>query len=303
MESLLNGFDIKGLAGQLVTILLKSSALIFKGFMETADLNILLSRRIIDLIHTVNQTIAQTQQLINQAGSAFVDTAEGLSDLGSSIYGAASNLAMGTSCKQLLGPGSCKTSSAMMPSRPPFEGLQPIEENFIPEPQIWAVSLALLPATIFAPFFFGPPLTLPFGFVYWALDYKPNPNWLNSTPPMDWLDKLLSGGNEETTTYNPASPNENCRADLGLPSPGANSTTLNEYYVNQNPPPEDPTTPDLTGESGEAIQTTSTATAPEQETTPDPEPDPEEGEDWGESETEPCPPGYVLRNGQCVPDV
>jgi hypothetical protein len=191
----------------------------------------------------------------------------------------------------------------MMPSRPPFEGLQPIEENFIPEPQIWAVSLALLPATIFAPFFFGPPLTLPFGFVYWALDYKPNPNWLNSTPPMDWLDKLLSGGNEETTTYNPASPNENCRADLGLPSPGANSTTLNEYYVNQNPPPEDPTTPDLTGESGEAIQTTSTATAPEQETTPDPEPDPEEGEDWGESETEPCPPGYVLRNGQCVPDV
>jgi hypothetical protein len=150
----------------------------------------------------------------------------------------------------------------MMPSRPDFEGLQPIEENFIPEPQIWAVSLALLPATIFAPFFFGPPLTLPYGFVYWALDYKPNPNWLNSTPPMDWLDKLLKGGNSETTTYNPSSPNENCRADLGLPSPGANSITLNDYYANQNPLPRDPTIPDLTGQSGTAQTVDSQATQP-----------------------------------------
>ena len=37
MESLLNGFDIKGLSGQLAMILLKSSVLIFKGFMETAN--------------------------------------------------------------------------------------------------------------------------------------------------------------------------------------------------------------------------------------------------------------------------
>ena len=253
MESLLNGFDIKGLSGQLAIILLKSSVLIFKGFMETADINILLSRRIIDLIHTVNKFIAQSQQLINQGAQAVSDTATGISDLGNSIYGAATDWYLGTSCKDLIAPGSCKTSSKVSPSRPDASLFDPIEENFIPEPQLWAVSLALLPATIFAPFFFGPPLTLPFGFVYWALDYKPEPNWLNSTPPADWLTKLLNGeGQTGGNTYNPLTPGENCNADLGLPPPGANAQRLNEYYSEQNPPAEDPTIDELTGSSGPA---------------------------------------------------
>ena len=231
MESFLNGFDIKGLAGQIALTLLKSSVLIFKGFMETADINILLSRRIVDLIHTVNQFIAQSQQLINQTAQAAVDTTTGISDLATSIYETGSDIALGTTCKDLLGPGSCKTSSKLSPSKPDVSLFDPIEENFIPEPQIWAVSLALLPATLFAPFFFGPPLTLPFGFVYWALDYKPSPNWLNSTPPSDWLDKLLNGNNASGGTgFNPLNPNENCKVDLGLPSPQSNSRNLNDYY-------------------------------------------------------------------------
>ena len=141
----------------------------------------------------------------------------------------------------MLGPGSCKTSSKVNPSRPDISLFEPIEENFIPEPQIWAVSLALLPATLFAPFFFGPPLTLPFGFVYWALDYKPSPNWLNATPPQDWINKLLNEqGKTKGEPYNPAQPNENCNADLGLPSPELNAVKLNDYYSQQNPAPTDP---------------------------------------------------------------
>jgi hypothetical protein len=253
MENLLNGFDVKGLAGQIAVILLKSSVLIFKGFMEAADINILLSRRIVDLIHTVNQFIAQSQQLINQTAQAAVDTATGISDLATSIYDPASDFFNGTSCRDLLGPGSCKTSSKVNPSRPDISLFEPIEENFIPEPQIWAVSLALLPATLFAPFFFGPPLTLPFGFVYWALDYKPSPNWLNATPPQDWINKLLNEqGKTKGAPYNPAQPNENCNADLGLPSPELNAVKLNDYYSQQNPAPTDPSFRQITGSSGES---------------------------------------------------
>jgi hypothetical protein len=215
VESFLNGFDIKGLAGQLALIILKSSVLIFKGFMEAADINIILSRRIIDLIHTANRFIAQSQQLVNQASQAAVDTAQGVSDLAQSIYNPLSEWATGTSCDDLLGPGSCKTASSNLPSRPDGTLFDPIDENFIPEPQIWAVSLALLPATIFAPFFLGPPLTIPFGFIYWALDYKPDPNWLNSVPPSDWLNKLLNG-ESGGASYNPANPDENCVAIMQI---------------------------------------------------------------------------------------
>ena len=149
----------------------------------------------------------------------------------------------------------------MFPSHDPGVSLfDPIEENFIPEPQLWAVSLALLPATIFAPFFFGPPLTLPFGFVYWALDYKPEPNWLNSVPPSDWLTRLLNGeGQTGGNAYNPLTPGENCNADLGLPPPGANAQRLNEYYSEQNLPPSEPTPSQITGSSGVASQIESEA--------------------------------------------
>jgi hypothetical protein len=115
----------------------------------------------------------------------------------------------------------------------------------------------LLPATLFAPFFFGPPLTLPFGFVYWALDYKPSPNWLNSVPPSDWLDKLLNGNNAPGGSgFNPLNPNENCKVDLGLPSPQSNSRNLNDYYSQQNPPPSAPPLIELTGQEGPAPEGT-----------------------------------------------
>jgi hypothetical protein len=92
-----------------------------------------------------------------------------------------------------------------------------------------------------------------FGFVYWALDYKPSPNWLNATPPQDWINKLLNEqGKTKGAPYNPAQPNENCNADLGLPSPELNAVKLNDYYSQQNPAPTDPSFRQITGSSGES---------------------------------------------------
>ena len=255
MESMLNGFDIKGLAGQMAMMILKSSVLIFKGFMETADINILLSKRIIDLIHVVNKFIAQSQQLINQSSQAVSDTASGISDLATALYETGEEWATGTTCTDLVGPGSCKSKNAVLPSKPDASLFDPIEENFIPEPQIWAVSLALLPATIFAPFFFGPPLTIPFGFVYWALDYKPEPNWLNSMPPSDWINDMLNG-KKSSNTKNIGESDENCSADLGLPPPGSNASVLNAYYAASRATNIAPTPGAVVGPSSPATQQT-----------------------------------------------
>jgi hypothetical protein len=228
LDSLLNGFPIAGLAGQLAITLLRSSVLIFKGFMETADINIILTRRIIDLIHTVNQGIAQAQILANQADQAIATTVSSAIDLGESL---AEAVGLTDSCSDLLVPGSCKVSPT--PPKPREDLFDPVNENFIPEPPAFAVSLALLPATIFAPFFFGPPLTIPFGFIYWGLDYKPSPNWLNSIPPSDWLNSLFN--KSKTNLTNPDTdgfekPFENCTADLGLPPPTLKEDELNDYY-------------------------------------------------------------------------
>jgi hypothetical protein len=196
--------------------------------METADINIILTRRIIDLIHTVNQGIAQAQILANQADQAIATTVNSAIDLGESLVDI---VGLTDSCSDLLTPGSCKVSPT--PSKPREDLFDPVNENFIPEPPAFAVSLALLPATLFAPFFFGPPLTIPFGFIYWGLDYKPSPNWLNSVPPSDWLNSLFN--KSKTNLTNPDTdgfekPFENCTADLGLPPPTLKADELNDYY-------------------------------------------------------------------------
>ena len=100
-----------------------------------------------------------------------------------------------------------------VPPMPSSDIFDPIEENFIPEPQLFLVSLALLPATLFAPFAFGPPLTLPYGFIYWALDYKPSPNWLNSIPPSDWLDELLNRSKSPQEIVNPSTDGQAASAN------------------------------------------------------------------------------------------
>ena len=56
-------------------------------------------------------------------------------------------------------------------------------------------------------------------------------------------------------SYNPSNPDENCVADLGLPSPGTNSDTLNRYYADQSP-----LISELTGGSGPSDQVDPTVT-------------------------------------------
>ena len=66
MDALLNGLDIPGLAKQLVIMVAKSVLMIFKGFMEIADLNIAMTRKIIDIIHLANLAIAEGQRIANE---------------------------------------------------------------------------------------------------------------------------------------------------------------------------------------------------------------------------------------------
>ena len=229
-DSFRNGFDIKGLVGQLAAILIRSPLLIFKGFIEVADLNVLVSRRIVDLIHVTNKQIAMAQMLINQAAQAASDTAYAVSDNISALGDVASELGIiPGGCDDLLAPGSCKPSSSPTIPRPDASLFDQIDDSLIPEPQVWEIGLPLFILSLFG---VGIPIT-PFAPAYWVLDNKPNPNWLNSIPPADWLDKFLREGPPESATpYQPG--NAECRADLGLPSPGNNKERLNQYYASLN---------------------------------------------------------------------
>lgn len=228
-DSFRNGFDIKGLAGQLALILLRSPLLMFKGFMEVADLNVLVSRRIVDLIHVTNKQIAMAQMLINQASQAATTTAYAASDTVSALGEVGQELGfLPGGCAELLAPGSCKATSSPAAPRPDGTLFDQIEDSLIPEPQVWQIGLPLFILSFFGA---GIPIT-PFAPAYWVLDNKPNPNWLNSIPPSDWLDNLLSGKNTQQSPYQ--LPEGDCRADLGLPSPTQNKERLNQYYASLN---------------------------------------------------------------------
>jgi hypothetical protein len=181
----MNGHLWGGLAATIGIMILKTSVLIFKGFVEATDTNIAVSKQIRDAIHLINQIIAQAQIMANQTQQA----PEGEEDCGPGA------------------PGS--------PQKPPDAWLEPINENFIPEPQIMFISLALLPITLLPMIWPGIPIT-PFGLAYWGMDWRPEPNWLNSMPPADWLDKLLSKGSGPGAEM--GGPNdEDCDIDVGMP--------------------------------------------------------------------------------------
>ena len=319
-----NGLPWKGMGAMMLMIIAKTTLLIFKGFMEIADINIATSKKIIDIIHLANKAIAQAQMLANsaaQAGSAFADIFEDCEEQSREatlrILEDANDLydwvleikqsreahpivtsdgkvnPQGWSQQKLLEETNVDTNkkSATMqlekwinesfsdpkdidpeitfsemlelgpngkidiinkakelnpdestlkeiaefncseedckpgnrpPSLPPKDVFDPIKENFIPEPKIWQIGMALLPFTLipFSPTPF--PLSLPFGPIYWIMDEKPMPDWLNSIPPADFLDKLFAADDPEAQDAlagTPPNP-ETCAADVGLPAPG-----------------------------------------------------------------------------------
>ena len=316
MDALLNGLPLEGMAAMMVLIIVKTALLIFKGFMEVADINIATSKKIIDMIHLANKMIAQAQIMANSAGAMasaignIFATCEGeVEDAKRRILDDANELRdwvmeiksnrnknPGWSQRKLLaevGVNTGKQAATMRlekwideeiekeissgsksidsdkifdflkndrgefrsktlekakefnpdadtlkeiaeqdcnpddcapgerpPAMPSDDMFDPIDANFIPEPKIWQLGLALLPFTLipFSPTPF--PISLPFGLIYWVMDEKPMPDWLNSTPPADWLDKLFAKEtDEEIKGMLPSSP-ETCVPDLGLPPPG-----------------------------------------------------------------------------------
>ena len=194
----LNGIPWEGMAQQIAIMIAKTVVLIFKGFVEAFDINIAVSKMIKDSIHLVNQLIAQGLTMANTAQS---------------IGAAAGDLGQG-----LFNPGACKDD--ITPTSPPDAWFDPVDENFIPEPQIMYISLALLPITLLPMLWPGLPIT-PFGVAYWAMDWKLEPNWLNSYPPGDSLDKLL---NKDTSAAGSiANSPEACNIDSGLPPPSSDT--------------------------------------------------------------------------------
>lgn len=211
LADFLNGFNAKDILVRLAVLAAKSALLIFKGFVEIADPNVQFSRKVVDLIHFSNLVVAQAQMIGNQfanAGQQFADTWESWTS---------------DSCGEVL-PDSCKAQQS--PPRPPNDFWDPIEENFIPEPQIWHIGL---PLAILAFFGAGIPAT-PFAVPYWILDNKPSPNWLNQALD-DWLTKMLSNSlNPLMDDRNAQPPYDDCNFDLGLPPPNSNAETINAYF-------------------------------------------------------------------------
>jgi hypothetical protein len=195
--SLLNGMDIEGLAFTLIRMAIKAAFMVFKHYTEIADPNIGISKKIVDAIHIVNVLIAQAQVMANQAqqvGASVGQMAEDLSNLGD----------------------SCKTN---LPGQPPDDWFDPVEENFIPEPQIFFISLALLPITIIPLLWPGVPIT-PAGMAYWFLDAKPydvipGPNWFQD---LKWPSKLIGEkkSDEDKLSDSSACPDIN----IGVPALG-----------------------------------------------------------------------------------
>ena len=201
MLALLNGLDVKGLAKMIALMIIKAALLIFKGFTEVVDPNIAMSK----LIRLTNKLIAAAQQMAQQAqeaGRAAANAAEALGDMFDS--------------DEACGESGQQDDT----TKPPDKWFDPIDHHFLPDSpplQTWMISLALLPVNLIPFIGIGPPVT-PFAFPYWYLDLKPEPNWLNSAPPLDWLDDLF-GKEANDAVRSVLSPP--CDIDLGLAAPGS----------------------------------------------------------------------------------
>ena len=172
MDALLNGIDVPWAA--LLGMILKFPLKIFKAFMEQSDINIAISKNIQKSIKMLNSIIATSQRQANaiqQAGAAAIESGERLAGMGLEREGCGFGI-----------------HSPEATQKPPNDWFNPVDETFIYEPETWMIGLALLPATIFAPWLMGPPITLPHGIAYWALDDS-HVNWLDADID-DWISNM-----------------------------------------------------------------------------------------------------------------
>lgn len=202
-NNMMNGIPWAGIAATLAIMIAKTALLIFKGFVEAFDINIIVSKTIRDSIRIINNLIAQAQVLANTTQQLGAQAAN-LFDFDTS-------------------GGACAKGSPSAGNPPPDSWFDPVNETFVPEPQIMFISLALLPITLLPLLWPGLPIT-PFGLAYWFLDAKPydvvpGPNWLNAMPPAEFLDQLFSRNNADIQEALNPGLNSECEIDYGLPEP------------------------------------------------------------------------------------
>ena len=164
LDALMNGISLPWAA--ILQMVLKWPLLVFKGFMEQADINIAISQNIRNVIKSMNATIAaiQTQaNAVQQAGAGAISAIEQIANI--------------SVAKENCGIGIHTPA----PAEPPDDLFDPVEQNLLYVPETWMIGLALLPSSIFAPWLWGPPINIPWGLAYWALDDS-NINWMNAFP-------------------------------------------------------------------------------------------------------------------------
>ena len=173
LDALLNGLTPPWAA--LLAMTLKFPLKIFKAYMETADINIAISKNIQKVIKTLNGIIATAQRQANAAkrqAEQFAASAERIAGM---------RLEVGADC----GFGLHSPESTLEPQDDLFD---PVDETFLYEPETWMIGLSLVPWTIFAPWLWGPPITPVTGWMYWALDDS-HVNWLDAIID-DFISKL-----------------------------------------------------------------------------------------------------------------
>jgi len=157
-----------------LALVLKFPLKIFKSFMEQSDINIAISKNIQRTIQTLNGIIADAQRQANAVkaqAEAFAASAERIANLEITEQGCGFGI-----------------HSPEATQKPPNDWFDPVDETFLYEPETWMIGLSLMPATIFAPWLWGPPITLPHGLAYWALDDS-RVNWLDAYID-DWISQL-----------------------------------------------------------------------------------------------------------------
>jgi len=157
-----------------LALVLKFPLKIFKSFMEQSDINIAISKNIQRVIQTLNGIIADAQRQANAVkaqAEAFAASAERIANLEITEQGCGFGI-----------------HSPEATQKPPDNWFDPVDATFLYEPETWMIGLSLMPATIFAPWLWGPPITLPHGLAYWALDDS-RVNWLDAYVD-DWISQL-----------------------------------------------------------------------------------------------------------------
>ena len=207
LDGLLNG--LKPPYAAILELILKTPLMIFKGYVEASDPNVMVSKNIQNAIKALNSIIATAQRQANAVARAAQQQAAAIGRLADISFE-----------EQECGFG-IHSPEAMQ--QDPSDLFEPIEDNLIYVPETWMLGLALLPPTIFGPWSPGIPVNLLTGIPYWILDQQAigyPVNWFNSFDIKDWIDELLKDDKLGNVNYDDLSCEQPTSITNGLLPPG-----------------------------------------------------------------------------------